>query len=97
VRRIFMLILTAQLNPPHLKKRQKCKVLHSSVKLTWAFLGVTFSLLIVWSKLGAVFSKVLRRRVSAGASPNLLSPSAGFCAVRPVCKWRVITINYKEA
>ena len=61
--------------------------------ITWTFLSVTFPFFIIRSILGAILSKVLRRRVGTCPSSYLFSSSASFSAVRPVGKWRVTTVN----
>ena len=64
--------------------------------ITWTFLSVTFPFFIIRSILGAILSKVLRRRVGTCPSSYLFSSSASFSAVRPVGKWRVTTINWRK-
>ena len=66
------------------------------LQLTWTFLSVTFPFFIIRSILGAILSKVLRRRVGTCPSSYLFSSSASFSAVRPVGKWRVTTINWTK-
>lgn len=66
------------------------------LQLTWTFLSVTFPFFIIWSILGAILSKVLRRRVGTCPSSYLFSSSASFSAVRPVGKRRVTTINWRK-
>ena len=88
----------------HSSKKQKlfCPALcwdHSvllslyKLQLTWTFLSVTFPFFIIRSILGAILTKVLRRRVGTCPSSYLFSSSASFSAVRPVGKWRVTAIN----
>ena len=91
----------------HSSKKQKtfCPALcwdHSvplnlyKLQLTWTLLSVTFPFFIIRSILGAILSKVLRRRVGTCPSSYLFSSSASFSAVRPVGKWRVTTINWRK-
>ena len=91
----------------HSSKKQKlfCPALcwdHSvllslyKLQLTWTFLSVTFPFFIIRSILGAILTKVLRRRVGTCPSSYLFSSSASFSAVRPVGKWRVTTINWRK-
>ena len=91
----------------HSSKKQKlfCPALcwdHSSplslykLQLTWTFLSVTFPFFVIRSILGAILTKVLRRRVGTCPSSYLFSSSASFSAVRPVGKWRVTTINWRK-
>ena len=63
------------------------------LQLTWTFLSVTFPFFVIRSILGAILTKVLRRRVGTCPSSYLFSSSASFSAVRPVGKRRVTTIN----
>ena len=66
------------------------------LQLTWTLLSVTFPFFIIRSILGAILTKVLRRRVGTCPSSYLFSSSASFSAVRPVGKWRVTTINWRK-
>ena len=66
------------------------------LQLTWTFLSVTFPFFVIRSILGAILSKVLRRRIGTCPSSYLFSSSASFSAVRPVGKRRVTTINWRK-